>query len=85
MDPHGLDALDRKLLNALVSKFNGGPVGVDNLAISISEELDTLTDVVEPFLIQCGFMVRTPRGRVATRKAYEHLGVQPPSQALDLL
>ncbi|MBI5883038.1 MAG: Holliday junction branch migration DNA helicase RuvB [Elusimicrobia bacterium] len=85
VDPHGLDALDRKLLNALVSKFNGGPVGVDNLAISISEELDTLTDVVEPFLIQCGFMARTPRGRVATRKAYEHLGVQPPSQSLDLL
>ncbi|MBI5624841.1 MAG: Holliday junction branch migration DNA helicase RuvB [Elusimicrobia bacterium] len=85
VDPFGLDALDRKLLSALVQKFNGGPVGVDNLAISVSEEIDTLTDVIEPFLIQCGFMARTPRGRVATRKAFAHLGVEPPAQTLELL
>ncbi|MBI4678459.1 MAG: Holliday junction branch migration DNA helicase RuvB [Elusimicrobia bacterium] len=85
VDPDGLDALDRKLLQALVTKFAGGPVGADNLAISISEEMDTLTDVIEPFLIQSGFMARTPRGRVATKRAYEHLGLKSPSQTLELL
>jgi holliday junction DNA helicase RuvB len=85
VDAEGLDPLDRRLLSAVIEKFDGGPVGVENLAIAVSEELDTLTDVVEPFLIQAGFLARTPRGRVATPKAYEHLGKKPPRRALDLL
>jgi holliday junction DNA helicase RuvB len=85
VDPEGLDALDRRLLSTLIEKFDGGPVGVENLAIALSEELDTLTDVTEPFLIQAGFLARTPRGRVATKKAYEHLGLRPPRKDLELL
>lgn len=85
VDPEGLDAADRRLLAALIEKFDGGPVGLENLAIALSEELDTLTDVVEPFLIQAGFIVRTPRGRVASPKAYAHLGLTPPRKDLDLL
>ncbi|MBI5211725.1 MAG: Holliday junction branch migration DNA helicase RuvB [Elusimicrobia bacterium] len=85
VDAVGLDALDRKLLQALITKFGGGPVGADNLAIAVSEEMDTLTDVIEPFLIQSGFLARTPRGRVATEKAYAHLGLKSPSKTLDLL
>jgi Holliday junction DNA helicase RuvB len=85
VDAEGLDPLDRRLLSAVIEKFDGGPVGVENLAIAVSEELDTLTDVVEPFLIQAGFLARTPRGRVATPKAYEHLGKKPPRRSLDLL
>ncbi len=78
VDPEGLDAIDRRLLLALIEKFSGGPVGLENLAIAIGEELDTLTDVIEPFLIQTGFMSRTPRGRVASPKAYAHLNLPVP-------
>ncbi len=85
VDAEGLDPLDRRLLAAVIEKFDGGPVGVENLAIAVAEELDTLTDVVEPFLIQAGFLARTPRGRVATPKAYEHLGKKAPRRNLDLL
>ncbi|OGR83659.1 MAG: Holliday junction DNA helicase RuvB [Elusimicrobia bacterium RIFCSPHIGHO2_02_FULL_57_9] len=85
VDAQGLDALDRRLLLAIIEKFGGGPVGVENLAIAVSEELDTLTDVTEPFLIQAGFIARTPRGRQATSKAYSHLGLKAPRQNLELL
>ena len=85
VDESGLDPMDRRLLRAVIEKFDGGPVGVENLAIAVSEELDTVTDVVEPFLIQAGFLARTPRGRTATPKAYAHLGLKPPRRALDLL
>jgi holliday junction DNA helicase RuvB len=85
VDREGLDAADRRLLVAVIEKFAGGPVGLDNLAIAVSEELDTLTDVIEPYLIQSGFLTRTPRGRVVTKKAYQHLGLKPPSKDLELL
>ena len=85
VDGEGLDPMDRRLLRAVIEKFDGGPVGVENLAIAVSEELDTVTDVVEPFVIQAGFLARTPRGRVATPKAYAHLGLKAPRRPLDLL
>ncbi|MDO8756577.1 MAG: Holliday junction branch migration DNA helicase RuvB, partial [Elusimicrobiota bacterium] len=85
VDAEGLDPMDRRLLRAVIEKFDGGPVGVENLAIAVSEELDTVTDVVEPFLIQAGFLARTPRGRTATPKAYAHLGLKAPRRTLDLL
>ena len=75
VDGRGLDQLDRLYLNALVSKFDGGPVGIDTLAAALSEQKDTLEDVCEPYLIQEGYLQRTPRGRMATRLAFEHLGV----------
>jgi Holliday junction DNA helicase RuvB len=75
IDPLGLDETDHKVLRTIIEKFNGGPVGLDTIAASISEEADTITDVYEPFLMQLGFLERTPRGRVATRLAYEHLGL----------
>jgi len=78
VDPHGLDVMDRKLLEAVIHRFDGGPVGLDNVAAAIGEERDTIEDVIEPFLIQQGFLQRTPRGRVATLAAYRHLGVAPP-------
>ena len=84
VDHHGLDVLDRRFLRALTEKFGGGPVGVDTLAVAVSEEVDTLTDVVEPFLIQAGFLQHTPRGRMATRLAFEHLGVKPPARLGEL-
>ena len=77
VDERGLDAMDRRLLNAIASKFDGGPVGVESLSASISEERDTVEDVIEPFLIQEGLVMRTPRGRVATESAYRHLGLLP--------
>jgi len=73
--------MDRKLLHSVLEKFNGGPVGLDNLAAAIGEERDTIEDVLEPYLIQQGYLMRTPRGRVATRLAYEHFGLPLP-QAL---
>jgi len=83
IDTQGLDTVDKKLLNALIDKFDGGPVGMENLAIAVSQETDTLTDVIEPFLIKAGFITRTPRGRVATQKAYTHLGHKaPPKEGL---
>ncbi|MBN1643315.1 MAG: Holliday junction branch migration DNA helicase RuvB [Dehalococcoidales bacterium] len=75
VDPIGLDDLDRKVLHTIIEKFNGGPVGLETIAASISEESDTIMDVYEPFLLQLGFIDRTPRGRVATPLAYQHLGI----------
>lgn len=79
VDSEGFDQLDRKLLSAMVERFDGGPVGLDNLAAAIGEERGTIEDVLEPYLIQQGFIMRTPRGRVATRAAYLHLGLKPVS------
>jgi Holliday junction DNA helicase RuvB len=80
VDARGLDVMDRKLLLTVIEKFLGGPVGVDNLAAAIGEERDTIEDVLEPYLIQQGYLQRTPRGRMATANAYEHFGfVQPRS------
>jgi Holliday junction DNA helicase RuvB len=78
VDEHGFDTMDRRVLLALIDKFDGGPVGIDSLAAAISEEKDTIEDVIEPYLIQQGFVMRTPRGRVATRNAYLHFGLAPP-------
>lgn len=78
VDAHGFDTMDRRLLNVMVEHFNGGPVGVDSLAAAISEERGTIEDVVEPYLIQQGFITRTPRGRVLTALAYDHLGLEKP-------
>jgi Holliday junction DNA helicase RuvB len=84
VDPLGFDIMDRKLLEAVIHRFDGGPVGLDNVASSIGEERDTIEDVIEPYLIQQGFLQRTPRGRIATLAAYRHLGVVPPSSAGEL-
>ncbi|MBI5244774.1 MAG: Holliday junction branch migration DNA helicase RuvB [Elusimicrobia bacterium] len=84
VDGIGLDAMDRRLLKALVEKFSGGPVGVETLAVAVQEEVDTLTDVIEPFLIQAGFLQHTPRGRLATPRAYDHLGLPRPKRASEL-
>ena len=78
VDALGLDDFDRRLLRILIEKFGGGPVGVETMAAAMSEERDTLEDVYEPYLMQMGFLQRTPRGRVATRRAWEHLGLTPP-------
>jgi Holliday junction DNA helicase RuvB len=80
VDDNGFDMMDRKLLLAIIEKFEGGPVGVDNLAAAIGEERGTIEDVLEPFLIQEGFIMRTPRGRTATKRAYLHLGLTPTAQ-----
>ena len=85
VDEHGFDMLDRKFLLAILEKFSGGPVGIDSIAAAISEERGTIEDVIEPFLIQKGFIARTPRGRIATLAAYRHLGVVPPRNTTDLL
>jgi len=85
VDVLGLDVMDRKLLLAVIEKFGGGPVGVENLAHAIGEEADTIEDVLEPFLIQQGYLKRTPRGRVATLSAYRHFGIVAPAAARDLL
>ncbi len=81
VDPIGLDRLDRAVLDAIISRFDGGPVGLGTLAVSVGEEADTIEAVVEPFLVRVGMLTRTPRGRVATRRAWEHLGVRPPAQS----
>ena len=81
VDAAGLDVMDRKLLNAVIEKFDGGPVGLDNLAAALSEERDTIEDVLEPYLIQQGYLQRTPRGRVATATAYRHFGLAAPRRA----
>jgi Holliday junction DNA helicase RuvB len=78
VDEEGLDRLDHAILRTVVEKFGGGPVGLSTLAASVGEETDTVEDVVEPYLLQLGFLRRTPRGRVATQRAYAHLGVVPP-------
>jgi len=83
VDDNGFDMLDRKLLQAIIEKFEGGPVGIDNLAAAIGEERGTIEDVLEPYLIQEGFIMRTPRGRVATKRAWLHLGLSPDSAKTD--
>jgi Holliday junction DNA helicase RuvB len=77
IDDLGLDRLDRAILDTICSKFDGGPVGLSTLAVTVGEEQDTIEDVYEPYLLQCGFLKRTPRGRVATSRAYAHLGLEP--------
>ncbi len=78
VDPNGFDVLDRRLLTLIIERFDGGPVGVESLAAALGEERGTIEDVIEPFLIQQGFLSRTARGRMATRRAYQHFGLQPP-------
>jgi len=80
VDPQGFDLMDRKLLEAVIHRFDGGPVGLDNIAASIGEERDTIEDVIEPYLIQQGYLQRTPRGRIATKAAYAHLGMPGPDR-----
>ncbi|MDP1646655.1 MAG: Holliday junction branch migration DNA helicase RuvB [Rubrivivax sp.] len=80
VDPLGFDVMDRKLLEAVIHRFDGGPVGLDNVAAAIGEEAGTIEDVIEPFLIQQGFLQRTPRGRIATLAAWRHLGLVPPAR-----
>jgi holliday junction DNA helicase RuvB len=80
VDRQGFDTLDRKLLTAIIERFDGGPVGIDSLAAAVGEERGTLEDVTEPYLIQQGFLVRTARGRMATRNAYLHFGLKPPER-----
>jgi len=81
VDGAGFDVMDKKLLDAVINKFSGGPVGLDNLAAAIGEERDTIEDVIEPYLIQQGYLQRTPRGRIATLSAYQHLGLTAPSSS----
>ena len=81
VDPHGFDALDRRLLQTIIEKFDGGPVGIESIAAAIGEERGTIEDVLEPYLIQQGFMMRTARGRVATKNAYLHFGLRPPTSS----
>jgi len=85
VDPNGFDLFDRKLLLTIIEKFDGGPVGVESLAAAISEERGTIEDVIEPYLIQQGFMVRTPRGRMATKRAYQHFALNMPSAVVQVL
>src|SRR5207249_6053870 len=85
VDDRGLDTMDRRLLCTLIEKFGGGPVGIETLAVALAEDIDTLTDVYEPFLMQCGFIARTPRGRVATTHAYSHLGKPAPKSTQENL
>ncbi|HVF79327.1 MAG TPA: Holliday junction branch migration DNA helicase RuvB [Solirubrobacteraceae bacterium] len=85
IDDLGLDRLDRALLQALCQKFEGGPVGLSTLAVTVGEEQDTIEDVYEPYLLQCGLLKRTPRGRMATRRAFEHIGLEPPAGAAESL
>jgi Holliday junction DNA helicase RuvB len=83
VDAHGFDHMDRRLLLTLLEKYDGGPVGVESLAASIGEERDTIEDVLEPYLMQQGYITRTPRGRMATRQAYQHFGLQLPKRFLN--
>jgi Holliday junction DNA helicase RuvB len=80
VDPIGLDTMDRRLLRAVIEKFSGGPVGLDNVAAAIGEERDTIEDVLEPYLIQQGYLQRTPRGRIATAAAWRHFGLAAPAR-----
>jgi Holliday junction DNA helicase RuvB len=80
IDTAGLDEMDRRLLNVIIEHYDGGPVGIDTMAAALSEPRDTIEDVYEPYLLQQGFLGRTPRGRIATRKAYEHLGRPMPTK-----
>jgi len=78
VDPQGLDWMDRQMLKAIMEKFDGGPVGIDSLAAAVGEERGTIEDVVEPYLIQQGFMMRTPRGRVVTKRTWSYFGLKAP-------
>jgi holliday junction DNA helicase RuvB len=80
VDEHGFDEVDRKLLRTIIEKFGGGPVGINSIAAAISEEKDAIEDIYEPFLIQIGFLDRTPRGRVATPRAYGYFGLAAPGR-----
>jgi Holliday junction DNA helicase RuvB len=80
VDPNGFDAMDRRVLQTIVEKFDGGPVGIESLAAAVGEERGTIEDVIEPYLIQQGYLMRTARGRVATRNTYLHLGMAPPAR-----
>ncbi len=82
MDEQGFDEVDRRLLLAIIEKFSGGPVGLNSLSAALGEEADALEDIHEPYLIQVGFLERTPRGRIATRRAYEYFGQQMPGRGL---
>jgi Holliday junction DNA helicase RuvB len=84
VDDAGLERLDREILRTIIEKFDGGPVGLSTLAVAIGEEQDTVEDVYEPFLVKSGLIKRTPRGRVATPRAYEHLGAEPPARDASL-
>jgi Holliday junction DNA helicase RuvB len=79
VDPNGFDAMDRRVLQTIVEKFDGGPVGIESLSAAVGEERGTIEDVIEPYLIQQGYLMRTSRGRVATRNTYLHLGLTPPA------
>ncbi len=79
VDPRGLDRLDRRVLTAMIEQYGGGPVGIEAVAATINDEAETLAEMVEPYLLKIGFIVRTPSGRRATRDAYAHLGKQPPA------
>jgi holliday junction DNA helicase RuvB len=85
VDDEGLDRLDREILRAICDKFGGGPVGLSTLAVAVGEEQDTIEDVYEPYLLQRGFIERTPRGRAATPRAFVHLGLDPPMRQRTLL
>jgi Holliday junction DNA helicase RuvB len=85
VDALGFDLMDRKLLLAVIEKFSGGPVGLENLAHAIGEDAETIEDVLEPYLIQQGYLQRTPRGRMATLTAYRHFGITAPAAQRDLL
>ncbi len=80
IDDLGLDMMDKFFLTTIMRKFNGGPVGLNNVAVAIGEDVDTIEDMIEPFLIQIGFLQRTPRGRFVTSAAYAHLGMQEPDR-----
>ena len=79
VDAEGFDALDRRMLHTMIEFFDGGPVGVESLAAALSEERGTLEDVIEPYLIQQGFLIRTARGRMVTQRTWRHLGLKPPA------
>jgi Holliday junction DNA helicase RuvB len=85
IDALGLDETDRRILHTIIDKFEGGPVGLETIAAATSEESDAVMDVYEPYLLQLGFLARTSRGRVATRRAYEHMGIQYPAARMALL
>ena len=84
MDKFGLDEMDNKILDTIINKFNGGPIGINTLSTAVSETSETIEEVYEPFLIQQGFIIRTPRGREVTTKAYEHLNLAPNKTQQDL-
>ena len=85
VDTYGLDEMDRKFLMTIIEKFDGGPVGLGTISAAIHEEKDSIEEIIEPYLMQTGFLNRTPRGRMATRLAYEHFGIDPPANGVPSL